>query len=195
MLAAAPRASCQLVGRSHARHLRYRLPRNCGSPSAASSVRFGVVRRPTHRPMRNGVFAPTVIAVLQGLPADRFAGTHQGRWPAGTAGWSAAAACTASARPCLLANSARHGALQPPQPHRVGGQAQVGSRSCRRPWGRTADRPGPLGFRPVLVVEFGDARQVQQDEGDLEGIPATGCRACRSLCRSRAGRPDGPARR
>ena len=53
--AAAPRAGRQLVRRADAADRPNWLPRACLIASTASSVRLGVVRRPTHRPMRNGV--------------------------------------------------------------------------------------------------------------------------------------------
>ncbi len=83
------------------------------------------------------LFAPLLLVAS----ADRSRRRRSGRWPAGTAGSSAAAACTASARPRRARPSARPRLLaaaagpscRPTGPGRLP--------SCRRPWGTRAGRP------------------------------------------------------
>lgn len=61
--------------------------------------------------------------------------------------------------------------MQPPQSHRVSRKAQVGFRlpSTSRKEQQVSD--GSLILAAVEVAEPRNARQVEQDEGDLKGIP------------------------
>ena len=115
--------------------------------------------------------APAIVAVAHGRAADVLAGADQGRGSLELLERQQPQRVPHQHGHAVLAGSTFDGSLQSPQPKRVGRQAQVG-------FGLATARGKPeqigQGFgilAPFGVIEFRDARQVQQDEGKLERIP------------------------
>ena len=77
----------------------YWLPRNCWMASLAVVRPVGRGPLPDPKADAERRLAPAFVPFLQSPTPDDLAGAHQAPWPAGTAGWSTAAACTASAPP------------------------------------------------------------------------------------------------
>ncbi len=136
--------------------------------------------RPTHRPMRKGVLSPAFVAVFECLATNRLAGTNQCRGPLELLNREQSQRVPHQHGHAFIAHSPRHDSLQSPQGHRVGRQAQVGFRFTTA---RGKEEQVGQGFRADAtfgMIELRHARQVEQDERNLERSPTAICLACRS---------------
>ena len=115
--------------------------------SRLSSVLLGVVRRPTQSPMRNGVMPQRLSPFSNALRRIDLAGTHQGRGPLELLNGEQPQRVPHQHGHAVFARSSRHSALQSPQAHDVGRQAQIGFGLAAARGEEQQDRPRLRDFR------------------------------------------------
>ena len=128
-------------------------------------VRSGLLADP--EPDAERLLAPLLIVAAP----DDLAGTDQGGGPLELLDGQEPQRVPHQHGDPLLTGPAGHRTLEPSQGHRVGRQAQIrfGLAAARGEPQQVGDRLGRVGA--ILVVEPGDSRQVQEQEGQLERIP------------------------